>query len=255
MEQNLRTLLFDALLVVAVVVAVFRSVRWLLARRATPVTQDRQQAIATLCSQRGMVPNPVNLSTIFPMVIAGRIPVFENSFASPDGSLWAADMWTPVEKDRWNSFSMVAFTVPDVNLPYVGVTCKGQSGHSPFAVGSHVELESTDFNNRFTIRALDRRSAVMLLDQGMMQWVLDCEHVSFEITGDRGQALVKRTSESDYQPGLMPGWHLRGHSDALHSNSRRAEPVELELLFKFVDGFGPRVSELVRTEFTATHTP
>jgi hypothetical protein len=32
------------------------------------------------------------------------------------------------------------------------------------------------------------------------------------------------------------------------------EPVELELLFKFVDGFVPRLPEQVRSEFGTAHT-
>jgi len=50
---------------------------------------------------------------------------------------------------------------------------------------------------------------------------------------------------------LPSGWRLAGHSDAPHSNSLRADPTELELLFKFVDGLGSRVPELVRSEFAA----
>ncbi len=46
-----------------------------------------------------MVPNPVNLATalsdLIPMVMPSLVPVYENSFASPEGSLWAADLWTP----------------------------------------------------------------------------------------------------------------------------------------------------------------
>ena len=121
-------------------------------------------------------------------------------------------------------------------------------------VGNPLTLESIDFDARFMIRAEDRRSAVMLLDEGMMQWLLDCDHVSFEITGDRGQALVKRSSESTYQPGLVPGWHLSGHSEAPHGRSRRADPVELELLFKFWDGFVPRLPAILRAEFAASTT-
>lgn len=271
MDQKLRALATVAIVVVAVVVLLFRFLHWLvtLARQGTPRNSERQQAIATLCEQRGMVPNPVNLfaalSAIFPMVVPDQMPVYENSFASPDGSLWAADLWTPKggsvsfrsasdQRKQWESFSMVSFVVPGANLPYVGVTRKGEKNTSGFVRGNPLTLESIDFDERFLIRAEDRRSAVMLLDQGMMQWLLDCDHVSFEITGERGQAIVRRSSESTYQPGLVPGWHLPGHSDAPHPNSRRADPVELELLFKFVDGFGPRVPELVRSEFAAAHT-
>ena len=266
-DQKLRILATVAIFGVAVVVLVFRFFHWLvtIASQGTPRNDERQQAIATLCEQRGMVANPVNLSAalsaIFPMVVPGQLPVYENSFALPDGSLWAADMWTPKsdstssdQRKQWESFSMVSFAVPGVNLPYVGVTRKGEKNTSGFARGSPLTLESIDFDERFLIRADDRRSAVMLLDQGMMQWLLDCDHVSFEITRDRVQALVRRSSESTYQPGLVPGWRLRGQLDAPHANSRRADPVELELLFKFVDGFGPHVPELVCSEFAAPRT-
>jgi hypothetical protein len=255
--QSLRTLLFDALFVVLVVVSVYRLVRWLLARRLTPQRaerrEERRKAIAALCEQRGMVPNPVDLSMIFPRLIPGRSPVYENSFAAPDGSLWAADLWTPSGKEQWYAFSMLGFVVQGVNLPYIEVTRKGQAIPPGLARGAPLTLESIDLDERFTIRAVDRRSAVMLLDQGMMQWLLDCEQVSFEIMGDRGQAVVRRSSEPTYQPGLVPGWHRPGHSDAPISNPSRADPVELELLFKFVDGFGPRVPELMRTEFAVAH--
>jgi hypothetical protein len=230
---------------------------------AKPRAQERAQAIAALCTPRGLVPNSADLSAIpmlavireaIPLVkllgtVSGSGPVYENSFATPDHSLWAADLWTPKDKQQWNSFSMVVFTVPGVNLPYVGVMRKGQPNTSTLTKGSPLELESIDFTARFKIRADDHRSAVMLLDQGMMQWLLDCDPVSFEMTGDRVQAVVCRSSEPAYQPGLAGGWHRPGQPDVRHTNPHRADPVELELLFKFVDGFGPRVSQLVRNEF------
>ena len=284
-DQKLRSFATVAIVVLFVAILLFRFMRRLLqvSRRGTPHNIERQQAIAALCAQRGMVPNPVDLATVFasmlPMVvpdqlrvlgsmvsqvIPGLFPVFENSFALPDGSLWAADLWTPKkssvsygasdDRRQWDSFSMVSFAIPGVSLPFVGVTRKGENNTPGFARGTPLTLESIDFDERFLISAADRRSAVMLLDQGMMQWLLDCDHVSFEVTGDRGQALVKRSSESGYQPGLAPGWRLPWRSDAPHPDSRRADPAELELLFKFVDGFASRVPELVRTEFAASHT-
>jgi hypothetical protein len=207
-----------------------------------------------------MVANPIDLSAalsaVFPMALAGGMPVYENSFVTPDGSLWAADMWVPIgdaQDKQWDPLSLLSFAVPGVNLPSVSVTRKGQK-ISGFAGGTAVTLESIDFDQRFNVMADDRRSAVMLLDQGMMQWLLDCDHVSFEITGDRGQAVVKRSTESSYQPGLSPGLRLSWRSDAPHPDSRRADPVELELLFKFVDGFASRVPELVRREFATKTT-
>jgi hypothetical protein len=285
-DQKLPYLATIALVVLFAATLLFRLLRWLVqvARRGTPHNVERQQAIATLCQQRGMVPNPVDLATAFasvlPMVVPGELrvlgaiaskvipgmfPVFENSFALPDGSLWASDLWTPKkssnsfgssdDKKQWDSYSMVSFAIPGVSLPFVGVTRKGENNTPGFARGTSLTLESIDFDERFLISAEDRRSAVMLLDQGMMQWLLDCDHVSFEITGDRGQALVKRSAESSYQPGLSPGLRLAWRSDAPHPDSRRADPVELELLFKFVDGFASRVPELVRREFAASQTP
>lgn len=267
MDQALRELATVAIALAIAAAVLFRFAHWFLSVTSRGKSQnlERQQAIAAICQQRGMVPNPINLytvlSAIFPMALAGQMPVYENSFGSPDGSLWVADMWTPRQDDNnrqtkeWDPSSMVAFNLSGVNLPYVGVTRKGQKNPSRFTRGSPLTLESIDFDERFAIRAEDRRSAVMLLDQGMMQWLLDCDQVSFEITGGRVQALVSRSSESTYQPGLVPGWKLRGQSDAPHSYSRRADPVELELLLKFVDGFGSRVPELVRSEFAAGVAP
>lgn len=203
------------------------------------------------------------LSGSFTRVISSVLPVFENSFAKPDGSIWAADLWTPKtssgsfgtsgDRKQWEAFSIVSFAVPGVNLPFVAVSRKGESAPG-FTRGSPLTLESIDFDERFLISAEDRRSAVMLLDQGMMQWLLDCDHVSFEITGGQGRALVRRSSESSYQPSLDSGWHLPWQSVVPHPDSRRADPVELELLFKFVDGFASRVPELARTEFATGNT-
>jgi hypothetical protein len=90
---------------------------------------------------------------------------------------------------------------------------------------------------------------VMLLDEGMIQWLLDFDQVSFEIDGDTVAALVRRAAEPADQPGLGSRWVVRGHSSTPFSNPRRADPVELELLFKFFDGFVPRVPAILRTEY------
>jgi hypothetical protein len=71
---------------------------------------------------------------------------------------------------------------------------------------------------------------VMLLDPGMMQWLLDCEEVSFDMAGDRVLAFINRAAEPKHQP---------------------TEPVEFEMLFKFLDGFVPRVPQLLRSEYAA----
>jgi hypothetical protein len=259
-DQPIQVLAVVAVFAVAFAVVLYRFVRWLLSltTRESPRSVEREQAIAALCRQHGMVANPINLSAalpaVFPMALDGGMPVYENSFVTPDGSLWAADMWVPsgdAQDKQWDPLSLLSFAVPGVNLPSVGVTRKGQKIPG-FAGRTAVTLESIDFDERFNIMADDRRSAVMLLDQGMMQWLLDCDQVSFEIIGNRGRAIVRRSSETTDQPGLTPGWRLARNSNAPHSTSRRADPIELELLFKFVDGFGPRMPELVRREFAGS---
>jgi hypothetical protein len=74
----------------------------------------------------------------------------------------------------------------------------------------------------------------MLLDLGMMQLLLDCDQVSFEMLGDRVQAMVKR---KDQPASTAPP---------------SAEPVEYELLFRFLDGFMQRLPAILRTEYAAS---
>ena len=97
-------------------------------------------------------------------------------------------------------------------------------------LGQDMRLESIDFDDRFAVRADDRRAAVML-DQGMMQGLLDRDQVSFTQAGDEMRTFVKRQSKT------------------------QVEPVELELLFKFGDGFVSRIPTLLRTEYAATGAP
>ncbi|HEY8797010.1 MAG TPA: hypothetical protein VIO85_04015 [Candidatus Dormibacteraeota bacterium] len=54
--------------------------------------------------------------------------------------------------------------------------------------------------------------------------------MSFDMAGDKVLAYVNRTA--------VPTHHS-------------AEPVEFEILFRFLDGFGPRVPALLRTEYAA----
>jgi hypothetical protein len=71
----------------------------------------------------------------------------------------------------------------------------------------------------------------MLLDPSMMQWLLDCDHVSFVMIGDRVLASVNRATEPSHNP---------------------SEPVEFELLFKFYDGFVARVTSILPSEYPAS---
>lgn len=254
--------------------------RPMLARRGSPSRQQRKNAIAALCQARGLAPGPVNLigafsaaqvveaipaaggfqlaamnlgdflatlnvSLPFQVQLGQNDPAFENSFSSPDGSVSSADYWRH-EKDTWYAFSLLTFPMAGLNLPYVAVTRRDFPGVPRGWGPPQVGLESIDFNATFVVKSEDRRAAVMLIDEGMMQWLLDCQQVSFEIVRNRVAALVRRRAEPTSQPGLGPQLLSPGHS-----NPRQADPVELELLFKFWDGFVPRVPAMLRTEFSA----
>jgi hypothetical protein len=196
------------------------------ARRQRPLLLARQQAITTLCAQRGLVA-PIGPDDF---AILGPIPPtwFTNAHALPDHSVAVADFTQPSGKDV-AFFSMLKFTVPGVNLPFVQVARRGLT--SIIAGGPPtIELESTDFGNRFTVKSKDRRSAIMLLDPGVMQLLLDCEQVNFDMVGDRVLAYVNRAAEPAHAP---------------------AEAVELELLFRFLDGFVERVPSILQSEYAA----
>jgi hypothetical protein len=250
-----KQLLYRSLGVVAIAVLLYRVARWVLGQRTSPQRQARAQAIAALCEKRGLVSGPLNLSNYFriasPTSSATNYTAFENTFTSPDGGATAADFWRSSDQKAWHAFSLLGFSVAGLDMPYIAVTRRGLPGLPLIWGPQEVGLESIDFNAKFVVRAEDRRSAVMLLDEGMMQWLLDCDQVSFEIGGARVAALVRRTREATDQPGLGSRWVIRGHSDAPFSNPRQADPVELELLFKFWDGFVPRVPPILRTEFAA----
>ena len=73
----------------------------------------------------------------------------------------------------------------------------------------------------------------------MIQWILDCAEVNFALLGnglvayvyrgDRGGALFKPG-----EPGPVTG-----------------DGSEVELLYKFMDGFGDRIPAVLRAEFAA----
>jgi hypothetical protein len=71
----------------------------------------------------------------------------------------------------------------------------------------------------------------MLLDPGVMQLLLDCADVNLDMVGDKALAYVNRAAEQAHKP---------------------SEPVEFEMLFRFVDGFVARVPDLLRTEYGST---
>jgi Protein of unknown function (DUF3137) len=196
-------------------------------RRLAPLTRARQQAIAALCAERALLPG----SGAGDFAILGRIDArwLSNCFSSQDHGLTVADFVRPAGKNT-QFFTLLSFTVAGVNVPYVAVARRNLIAGPVLGGPPTLELESTEFDKRFMVKAKDRRSAVMLLDPGMMQWLLDCDEVSFDMVGGKVLAFINRAAEPKHQP---------------------TEPVEFEMLFKFFDGFVPRVPELLRTEYAA----
>ncbi len=235
MNQVLEDVLIVAIMAAVVVLYLRNSLASLV--RQAPVLGLRLQATAALCQSRGMLPYAANLTSYLPMANPAGHPRFGPAFATPDAGLWAGDLWRTEGSGRatvTEAFSMLVFTVSGVKMPYVAVARKGQMSIPAGVEGAPVGLESIDFNDRFAVRAADGRSAVMLLDLAMMQLLLDCDEVTFEMLGNRVQALVRK---KDQPAGA-----------ALTS----AEPVEFELLFKFLDGFMQRLPAILRTEYAAT---
>ena len=194
-------------------------------RRLAPLVRARQQAIAALCAQRGLVP----LAESSDFAILGRIEPrwLSNCFSSPDHAVTIADFIRPAGKNT-QFFSLLTFAVAGVNVPYVEVARRNLIAGPVMGGPPTLELESTEFDKRFIVKAKDRRSAVMLLDPGMMQLMLDCQEVSFDMVSDKVLAFINRHTEPKHQP---------------------AEPVEFEMLFRFLDGFIPRVPDLLRSEY------
>jgi hypothetical protein len=199
-----------------------------LVRRLAPLQKARRQAMAAMCAQRGLVPSG-NLARDFPMLSSIERTGLRNAFSSPDGGVAAADLIRSEGKSA-AFFSVLSFTVPGVNIPMVSVDPRNVFTRAVVGGAPTLELESDEFDKQFVVRAKDRRSAVMLLDPGMMQWLLDCDHVSLVMIADRVLASVNRATEPSHNP---------------------SEPVEFELLFKFYDGFVARLPAILRSEYGA----
>lgn len=131
----------------ALAVVLLASVFLLIAmRRAGPLMKARQQAIAALCAQHGLVAGaaPGDFALLGP--IDPRW--LTNAFSSSDRGLAAADFIRPADKQT-EFFTVLAFTVAGLVMPYVAVTRRNLSG---ITVGGPpvVELESTQFGERLT---------------------------------------------------------------------------------------------------------
>jgi len=190
-----------------------------------PLQHDR--AIQAICTQRGMV-RVEDIGAFVPHMLMLERPACRNTYAAPDWSVWFSEV-SDVGKSSFspNVFAVLMFAAAGLNIPYVAVVRKGAIDVPPGARGQSVQLESIDFTDRFQIHADDRRAAVMLIDPGMMQSLLDLDRVSFQITGPLVTAIVRQRQPTS------------------------KSPTELELLLEFHDGFGAHIPELTLTEFPA----
>src|SRR5258707_14723861 len=113
-------------------------------RRQAPLRRARDQAIAAMCAQRGLVPGAVHDD----FAILGNFNnrQLTNWFSSPDHGLAVADYVRPAGKSV-ELFSLLASTVAGLNKPYVSITRRGLGILMPGGP-PNLELESIDFDQR-----------------------------------------------------------------------------------------------------------
>ncbi|HEV2477999.1 MAG TPA: hypothetical protein VGX22_15790 [Candidatus Dormibacteraeota bacterium] len=179
-------------------------------------------AIEAFFAQRGMTHTSKQISLPGGRSMLGGITL--DGYVSADGRWFA--MYVPSSSPRYKvsiSWQLMC-AVPGVNLPSVAVSRKGAAG-ALVVPGRALTLESIDFDARFAVTAVDRRAAVMLIDQGMMAWLLECDRVNFLFQGNTLSAFV------------LPGEAAGG------------EVEQLEMLFHFCEGFVARMPEILSNEF------
>lgn len=209
-----------------VVYAVYRGVSALGKIKAASA---RYHKMLPICAKHGGVPGPVDMPGVFNLAGFGFLFGFSNQFTN------AADFSSRQEK-RKLFFTLVTARYPGIDMPVVAVTRKGLPG-TPMWGPDRIELESIEFTQRFTVTVTDKRLAFMLLDLPMIQWILDCAEVNFAMLGDGLLAYVYRGDQGG------PLFKLGEPSPVTGDGS------ELELLYKFVDGFGERIPAVLRADF------
>lgn len=211
-----------------VVYAVYRGISALGNGKAASA---RYQRMLTICAAHGGAPGPVDMPGVFNLGGVGFLFGLSNQFTN------AADFSSREEK-RTLFFTLVTARFPGIDMPVVAVTRKGLPG-TPMWGPDRIEVESIEFTQRFTVTANDRRLAFMLLDLPMIQWIVDCSDVNFAMLGDGLVAYVYRGDRDG--PLFKPG----------EPSPVAGDGSELELLYKFVDGFGERIPALLRAGFAS----
>lgn len=202
----------------------FWTIQAVLSQRRTRREADQLAAVAALCDKHGLSRVEDAGAQFKPEMLPMVEPRFRSTFANNDWSLWVSEI---ADLKGGGVFWLMMFSAGGLNIPYVAVARKGAIALPPGGRGQGVQLESIDFADRFEIRADNLRAAVMLVDQGFMQWLLDLNEVSFQVTGPLVTAVVKKR------------------------DSAKRAPADLELLFQFHDGFNVHIPELVVAEYPA----
>jgi hypothetical protein len=228
---------------------VYAVLRLVSAQRKAKAGAARYQKMLKICAANGGVPGPVDIpgtgafGPAMEALAANGIPVnlvnlinrlsgLSNQFSN------AADFYRVEEKTKL-FFTMVTARFPGINMPHISVTRKGLPG-TPVWGQFRIEVESIAFTQRFNVTAQDNRLGFMLLDLPMIQWILDCADVNFDMVGDGLMAYVYRAEEG--APILNRAFELR---------PTNTDGSELELLYRFVNGFGQRIPALIKAEFAA----
>lgn len=237
----------QVVVLVALGLVVYTALRLFSAQRKAKAGAARYQKMLKICAANGGVPGPVDIPSMDALapalaaLAASGIPVASliNRFSGLSNQFSnAADFYRVEEKTKL-FFTMVTARFPGINMPHISVTRKGLPG-APVWGQDRLEVESIAFTQRFTVTAQDNRLGFMLLDLPMIQWILDCADVNFDMFGDGLMAYVYRAEEG--APILNRAFELR---------PLNTDGSELELLYKFVNGFGQRIPAQLKAEFAA----
>src|SRR6202035_1046935 len=117
----------------------------------------------------------------------------------------AADFSTVQESTKL-FFTFVTARFPGIDMPHVAVTRKRLPGIAVYGQ-YRIGVESIAFTKRFDVTCADARLGTMLLDLPMIQWILDCADVNFEMSGDGLIGYVYRAEEG--APALNPLFEAR----------------------------------------------
>jgi hypothetical protein len=221
----------EAVLLVGLGLVVYAVYRGVSALGKGKAASARYQKMLAICAAHGGAPGPVDMPGVFNLAGVGFLFGLSNQFTN------AADFSSRQEK-RTLFFTLVTARFPGIDMPLVAVTRKGLPG-TPMWGPDRIEVESIEFTQRFTVTANDKRLAFMLLDLPMIQWILDCAEVNFAMVGNGLVAYVSRGDRGG--PLFKPG----------EPSPVTGDGSELELLYKFVDGFGERIPAVLRAGFAA----